>query len=163
MQHILHFKERGLNFFLIVKQSTMLQKLWGSLRHSQSREKNTEKYNGIILRIVSNWPPLLIIIIIIINYYQYYLYFCSSVVAHFLVPPPTVPHFISPTRFAPSPTHCSQDYQLYGASSLFRVRCFFSWTQTCQSYAVYVLGASHQLVYAAWLVAQCLQDLRVPG
>jgi hypothetical protein len=26
-----------------------------------------------------------------------------------------------------------------------------------------VSGASYRLVYAAWLVAQCLRDLRVPG
>jgi hypothetical protein len=49
-------------------------------------------------------------------------------------------------------------------SSLLRVRCIYSaWTKTQQSSAVYVLGASYQLVYAAWLVVQCLRELRVPG
>jgi hypothetical protein len=41
-----------------------------------------------------------------------------------------------------------------------RVRCFFSdWNQTWQSSAVCVLGSAYQLVYAAWLVTQCLRDL----
>jgi hypothetical protein len=43
------------------------------------------------------------------------------------------------------------------------VRCIISeWTQTWQSSTVCVLGASYQLVYAAWLVVQCLKDLRGP-
>jgi hypothetical protein len=44
------------------------------------------------------------------------------------------------------------------------VRCILShWGQTRKSSAVYVSGASHQLVYAAWLVAQSLRDVRGPG
>jgi hypothetical protein len=31
-----------------------------------------------------------------------------------------------------------------------------------QSYTVYVLGASDQLLYAAWLVPRCLKDLSGP-
>jgi hypothetical protein len=43
-----------------------------------------------------------------------------------------------------------------------RIRCIISeWTQTLQSSAVCVLGASYQLVYATWLVIQYLRDLRV--
>jgi hypothetical protein len=50
------------------------------------------------------------------------------------------------------------------ASSLSRVRCVFShWGQTRQSSAVYVSEVSYQLVYAAWLVAQCLRALGGPG
>jgi hypothetical protein len=46
------------------------------------------------------------------------------------------------------------------ASSLFRVRCMFSYGgQTRQLSAVYVSGTSYQLVYTTWLVAQCLRDL----
>jgi hypothetical protein len=61
-----------------------------------------------------------------------------------------------------SPSHWT--LRLPGTSSLLRVRCIFSdRVQTQQSSAVHVLGASYQLVYAAWLVAQCLRDLRGPG
>jgi hypothetical protein len=50
-----------------------------------------------------------------------------------------------------------------GTSSLLRVRCIISeWTQTWKFAAVYVLGASYQLVYAACLVVQCLRDLESP-
>jgi hypothetical protein len=42
--------------------------------------------------------------------------------------------------------------------------CIFSdLVQTWWFSAVYVLGASYQLVYAAWMVAQCLRALRGPG
>jgi hypothetical protein len=51
-----------------------------------------------------------------------------------------------------------------GASSLLRVRCIFSyWGETRQASGVYVSEASDKLVYAVWLVAQCLRDLRGPG
>ena len=40
---------------------------------------------------------------------------------------------------------------------------FFHWGQARQSSAVYVLGVSDQLVYAAWLVTQSLRDLGNPG
>ena len=41
------------------------------------------------------------------------------------------------------------------------VRCIFShWGPTKQSSAVYVLEALDQLMYAAWLVSQCLRDHR---
>jgi hypothetical protein len=44
-----------------------------------------------------------------------------------------------------------------------RVRCIFSdWTQTQQTSVVYVLGSSYKLVYAVWLVVQCLKDLGGP-
>jgi hypothetical protein len=44
-----------------------------------------------------------------------------------------------------------------------RVRHIFSdWIQNQQSSAVYVLGASNRLVYAACLVVQCLRDLEGP-
>ena len=49
--------------------------------------------------------------------------------------------------------------QIPGASSFLKVRCIFSErVQTWQSSAVHVLGASYQLVHAAWLVVQCLRD-----
>jgi hypothetical protein len=37
---------------------------------------------------------------------------------------------------------------------------FFNCVQTQQSSAVYVLGALNELGSTAWLVAQCLRDLR---
>ena len=62
-----------------------------------------------------------------------------------------------------SPLHHTDFYASWGLH-LLRVRCIFSdWTQTSQSSAVYVLGASYQLVYASWLVVQCLRDRRGPG
>jgi hypothetical protein len=52
--------------------------------------------------------------------------------------------------------------KLHEASSLLGVKCIFSdWTQTQQSSAVYVLGASYQPVYAAWLVVQCFRDKNI--
>ena len=35
---------------------------------------------------------------------------------------------------------------------------FFHWGQSRQSFAVYMMGASHLLVYHTWLVAECLRD-----
>ena len=62
----------------------------------------------------------------------------------------------------PPPPH--QASPLPGASSLSRVRCIFShWGQARQFSAVYVLEALDQLVYAAWLLGQCLRDLRGIG
>jgi hypothetical protein len=53
---------------------------------------------------------------------------------------------------------------LPGASSLSQVRDIFShWDQTRKSFAMYVLGVSHQIVYAAWLVAEWLRDFKGPG
>jgi hypothetical protein len=50
--------------------------------------------------------------------------------------------------------------KLPGYSSHLWVRYIISdWNQSWQSPAVCVLGASYQLVYAAWLVVQCLRDL----
>ena len=47
-----------------------------------------------------------------------------------------------------------------GASSLLRVRHTISeWTQTQKTSAVYALGASYQLIYAAWLVFWYLRNL----
>ena len=56
------------------------------------------------------------------------------------------------------PSH--QTYPIPGPSSLLRIRWTFSdWVQTKQFSAVYVLEASYQLIYAAWLVAQCRRRL----
>lgn len=50
------------------------------------------------------------------------------------------------------------------ASNFVRGRfLFFHWGQNRQSSVVYVLGASYQLVDAAWLVAQNLRDLKGPS
>jgi hypothetical protein len=50
-----------------------------------------------------------------------------------------------------------------GASSLLRVRYITSeWTQTWQSSIVCMLVTSYQLVYAAYLVVQCLRGLGGP-
>ena len=77
----------------------------------------------------------------------------------FLIP------FLQPSLQENVPTYLPLPYQmspLPGASGLSRVRIryiFSHWGQTRQSSAVNVLGASYQLVYAAWVVAQCLRDL----
>jgi hypothetical protein len=64
--------------------------------------------------------------------------------------------------YPPAPT--PQTFPLPGASSLLRVRFIISdWTWTQQSSAAYVLGASYQLVYATWLVVQCLRNLSGEG
>jgi hypothetical protein len=74
----------------------------------------------------------------------------------FPLPPPQRLHDdvpISPSSHPTRPPHFL---------GLLRVRCIFSdWTQTQQSSAIYVLGASYQLFYAAWLVVQCIRDLWV--
>ena len=50
------------------------------------------------------------------------------------------------------------------ASNFVRGRfLFFHWGQNRQSSVVYVLGASYQLMHAAWLVAQNLRDLKGPS
>ena len=73
--------------------------------------------------------------------------------------PPPIPQ---PSSLPQSQLH--QTPTLPGASSVLRVRCTFSaWVQTRQSSAVYVLRVSYQLVYAAWLVVQCLRDPRDPS
>jgi hypothetical protein len=83
-------------------------------------------------------------------------------VIHFLHSPPTlqllhIPHLLPHT---PSPHGCPHPpphltSKLPGASSFLRVRCIISeWTHTRKSSTVCVLGASCQLVYAAWLVVQ---------
>ena len=78
--------------------------------------------------------------------------------------PPPHPTLIS-KRMSPSnlpPLH--QTYPLPGASKLLRVRCISSdRVHTPKPSAVYVLGPLYQLMYAAWLVAQCLRDLRGSG
>ena len=65
---------------------------------------------------------------------------------------------------SPVAMRMSPPSSLPGASQLWRVLCIFSdWTHTRQPSAIYALRAPYQLVYAAWLVAQCLRDLRDPG
>jgi hypothetical protein len=62
---------------------------------------------------------------------------------------------------SPPPPYLSS--KLPGIFSLLRARCIISeWTEIWQSSAIYVLGASYQLVYAAHLVVQCLRDIRGP-
>lgn len=87
-------------------------------------------------------------------YFLLPLIFFSPVIFSLPVHFPTVPPH-------PTPPHPDRPSLLSGFSSLMRVRCvFFYWDQTSQSSAVYVLGALYQLMYAAWLVAQNLRDLR---
>ena len=62
----------------------------------------------------------------------------------------------------PTPTPPHHMYSLTGALSLMRVKYIFShWDQTQKPSAVYVLGASYQLVYVAWLVFQRAQKSRL--
>jgi len=81
-----------------------------------------------------------------------------------------IPYLLPLTPTPPlSPQGCPhplphQTSKLPRASSLLRVRFIFSdWTQTQESSAVYVSGASSQLVYTAWLVIQHLRDLGGQG
>jgi hypothetical protein len=65
---------------------------------------------------------------------------------------------------SPTSTPAPSDLPFPGTSSLSGVRYFFShWGQTRQSSAIYMSGVSYHLVHAAWLVAQCLSNLRGPG
>ena len=75
----------------------------------------------------------------------------------FLIPIPPSP---SPRKclHTPSPPH--QSSPLPGVWSIWRVMSISHWDQTRQSSAVYESGASYQLMYASWLVAQCLRHLR---
>ena len=74
----------------------------------------------------------------------------------YLIPSPVSP------RGCPQPPLPHQISKLPGTSSLLRVRYIFSeWSHTRHCSAVYVLGASYQLVFAVWLVVQCLRDLGV--
>ena len=99
---------------------------------------------------------LLVLLLLLLLFHPFY---------HPVTPPvcpPTVPHLISPPLSprcpqAPHPTRPPhslepQASQGLGISSL-----------TSQSSAVYGSGASDQLMYAAWLVAQCLRDLYGPS
>jgi hypothetical protein len=121
-------------------------------------------YNSLSLGIIGNanlvWDiesqtPLLLLL---------FKFFYTIVIIPLLVHPSTLPHSISPSPSpkdvpTPLPPHLPTPW----GSSLLRVGCIFShWGQTIQSSALYVLGTSYQLVYAAWLVAQCLRDLRGP-
>jgi hypothetical protein len=78
-------------------------------------------------------------------------------------PPSSYPNsFSKRMSLPPLPSH--QTSPLPGASSLSRVRCIFShWGQTRESSAVYVSGASYQLVNADMLVARYLRDLGDAG
>ena len=63
-----------------------------------------------------------------------------------------------------SPPHLPHSHHTKTLNSLrspvLRVRwIFYDWTQTWQSFAVYMLGTSNQLVYAAWLVVHCMANL----
>ena len=82
---------------------------------------------------------------------------CSS----HIYSPPLCLHRDVPTTH---PHHLSnQTSKLLVAPSLLRNGCLFSdWNQTQLSSAVYVFGASYQLVFPAWLVVQCLRDLGAP-
>jgi hypothetical protein len=106
--------------------------------------------------------------LIFVFYYLFILFiFTLQILFRLLAHPPTVPHpipspwILSPwgCPHSPSPTH-KQTSSLPGASSLLSVSCTISeWTQTEPSSIVCVLGASYQLVYAVFLVVQCLRDL----
>jgi hypothetical protein len=61
----------------------------------------------------------------------------------------------------PTPTRPTSKHP--ESSSLLRVMCIISgWTPTWKSSTVCALGASYQLVYAVWLVVQCLRELGGP-
>ena len=91
------------------------------------------------------------------------LFFMSS-----CYPPPGLPSSHSSSKRMPPP-HIHLPPTPVGLPipwglSLSRVRWgLYHWDQTRQSSDVYVSGASYQVVYAAWLVAQCLRDVRGPS
>ena len=106
---------------------------------------------------------------ILFYYYFLLILFYSPIITPLLVCLPTGPHPI------PSPP-CLQDVSpsthqtpcqaspLPRDPSLLRVRYVFShWGQNRQPSAVYVSATLGQLLYAAWLMAQFLRDLRGPG
>jgi hypothetical protein len=97
--------------------------------------------------------------LLLINYVFYTPYFIPCPGHPLIVPHP---HYtVSRGYPQPSPHHTSK---VPSVSSLLRVRCIFSdWIKTQLSSTVYVLSSSYQLVYAAWLVVQCLRDIEVPG
>ena len=75
------------------------------------------------------------------------------------IPPQLAPWFHEdvPTPFPPY-----QTFKLPRASILLKVRYILSdQTQTRQSSDIYVLGASYQLVFASWLVTQCLRQSKL--
>jgi hypothetical protein len=70
-----------------------------------------------------------------------------------------IPFLLISKRMSPPTTPPHQDSPFPGTSSLLRVKCIFShWTQTRQFSAVYMSGTFGQLIYDAWLVAQCLRS-----
>jgi hypothetical protein len=79
---------------------------------------------------------------------------------------PTLPQFLIPFFLPLSPRGSSfacQTSPLPGSSSLSRARYHFShWRHIRYSFSVYLSGALDQLLYAAWLAAQSLWDLRGP-
>lgn len=78
---------------------------------------------------------------------------CPLIVPHPILASPPYCHL---QEDVPTSTPLYQTSPLPGSSLLSRVRCIFShWAQTQQSSSVYMLGASYQLVFATWLVAQC--------
>lgn len=92
-------------------------------------------------------------------FYCFNFFFTVQLLNPFQILPPTVPHRI--------PLHCvskrmsPSQAPLLWSLSLSIGRCIFPHRgQIKQSSAVYVLGASDQLVYAARLVGLCLRDLR---
>jgi len=92
------------------------------------------------------WKHSLLFIIII------KFYFCRPVIILLLVCPPTVPHPIPPSLHP-----CLQEGVSCSLDESFLTEA------RPGSPLLYVLGAYYQLAYAAWLVAQCLRDLRSPG
>ena len=111
------------------------------------------------------WLLELNIIFFVLVVFNFFFYTPDFI--HLLVHPLTVPHSIPPphlcdsTRMSTlphSPSHHTS--KLPGASNLLRVRCMFSdWDKARQSSPVCVLEVTYQLVYAAWLMVQCLRDL----
>ena len=106
-------------------------------------------------------------------------FYCLIIFNHFLQSryfyPLVLPSNISPSQSSSdpilaSPRGCPHPPQpitnlgslFPGDSSPSRFRCiFYHQGQTRQFSVVYMLVVTHQLVYAASLVAQCLSDLRV--
>ena len=109
------------------------------------------------------------LLLLFLIFYLFFNLLYSPVIILLPVHPLTVSHPIPPSPISkrmslPPQPPSHQTSPLPGASGLSQVRCIFShWGQTRQTSAVYASGASYQLVYAAWLVAQCLRDLRESG
>lgn len=96
--------------------------------------------------------------------YSFFIFFNSAdfIPLEFILQLFYIPHLHLQDDVSALPPH--QTTLIPVSPSLLRDRFIFSdWVQAQSSSPVYVVGALYQLIYAAWLVAQCLRIPRGPG